>query len=350
MPLAKNAAVQDRTFSPAEEVEAIAADLLQGLQYSLVSAAAHPEIRLPFGSLEEAFQEAIGVRPAEQRWIYHAKARRIALGSPAVRQAAFGRYGMFGAEEFACGGLEIVHRHFSEQRSILRSRRMMTASSSARHHQPVPASSRTLSLHITDIGCIDRAAHARPGDEIAVSGLAIDPDGGVTRVPRLVVRDDFENGVRKEYGVPGRRFCEFPVPETPDARPRVYAAAAFLEVADRAGVAERLAVAWGRATPVLRRAMEVGGPALQAAPIARMSAWLLDHFVRWLRETFEDDVIPPGLAFAGVQASPVRPLGTARREIAGASEQFTFAGRRGRYRIGGQWRERWAAEGETGDR
>ena len=123
MPLATNAAVQDRTFSSAEEVEAIAADLLQGLQYSLVSAAAHPEIRLPFGSLEEAFQEAIGIRPAEQRWVYHARARRIALGSPAARQAAFGRYGMFGAEEFACGGLEIVHRHLSEQRSILRSRR-----------------------------------------------------------------------------------------------------------------------------------------------------------------------------------------------------------------------------------
>jgi hypothetical protein len=143
MPLATNAAVQDRTYSQADEVEAIAADLLQGLQYSLVSAAAHPEIRLPFGSLEEAFQEAIGIRPAEQRWVYHARARRIALGSPAARQAAFGRYGMFGAEEFAWGGLEIVHRHLSEQRSILRSRRTMTASSPARDHQPVSSTSPT---------------------------------------------------------------------------------------------------------------------------------------------------------------------------------------------------------------
>ena len=94
-------------------LQAVATDVLHGLQYSFVSAAAHPDVRLPFGGLEEAFQDAISRRPTEQRWIYHSRARLIAMSPAAARQAAFGRYGLFGAEEFACGGLAIAYRHLA---------------------------------------------------------------------------------------------------------------------------------------------------------------------------------------------------------------------------------------------
>ncbi|MGH7579883.1 MAG: hypothetical protein ACREM9_06905 [Gemmatimonadales bacterium] len=316
------------------DLEAIAADILHGLQYSFISAAAHPEIRLPFGSLEETFQDAIGLRPAEQRWVYHSRARRIAMAPPAIRQRAFGRYGLFGAEEFACGGLAIAYQHLSAERHV--GRRVWRAKRSP-GQGPVSGdltsshpSRRTLALYITEVSCLDRTDEATKGEEIAIGGLALDPLGGVVRVGRFLVRDDFEHGVRKEYGVPGRKFCEFRVPDSLGDQPVTYGAAAFLEVADRAGFSESLAGAWAKASPILRHAVETRIAGARAATISRAAGWVVERFVRWLGEEFQDEVLPPGLAFAGLDAR----LAT----VAGDLGQFTFAGQRGRYRVGGQWR------------
>ena len=321
-------------------LQAVATDVLQGLQYSFVSAAAHPDVRLPFGGLEEAFQDAIARRPTEQRWVYHSRARRIAMSPAAVRQAAFGRYGLFGAEEFACGGLAIAYRHLAAERSAPGRLRLVKRSEpSPAEPDPsaaAPSSHRTLALYITEVSCLDRTEESPRGEEIAIGGLALDARGGVAPVGRFLVRDDFEDGVRKEYGIPGRKFCEFPIPDALGDEPLTFGAAAFLEVADRAGFCESLAGAWAKASPILRHAVETRIAGAQAATISRAAGWVVERFVRWLGDEFEDDVFPPGLAFAGMSAGVA---GAGRRgEIAGAPGQFTFTGQRGQYRVGGQWR------------
>ena len=151
------------------------------------------------------------------------------------------------------------------------------------------------------------------------------------------MRHDFGNGVRKEYGVPGRKFCEFPVPETLSEQPLTYGAAAFLEVADRAGFADALAGAWAKANPILRQAVERRIAGAHPATISQAAGSVLDRFVRWLRDEFDEDVFPPGLAFAGLdpRLAADAVLGN---EVAGAIGQFTFTGQRGQYRIRGQWR------------
>ncbi len=324
------------------ELEAVATDVLQGIQYSFASAAAHPDVRLPFGSLEEAFQDAIALRPAEQRWLYHSRARRIAMAPAAVRQAAFGRYGLFGAEEFACGGLVIAYRHLSAERPAARRLRSV-----GRNATPAPApvapaaarpSHRTLALYITEVSCLDRTAESPRGEEIAIGGLALDACGGAATVGRFLVRDDFEHGVRKEYGVPGRKFCEFLIPETLGDQPLTFGAAAFLEVADRAGFCESLAGAWAKASPILRHAVETRIAGAQAGTISRAAGWVIERFVQWLGDEFHDDVFPPGLAFAGLHAGLAAGDGGSRSEVAGTPGQFTFASHRRRYRVGGQWR------------
>jgi len=321
-------------------LQAVATDVLQGLQYSFISAAAHPDVRLPFGGLEEAFQDAIARRPTEQRWVYHSRARRIAMSPAAVRQAAFGRYGLFGAEEFACGGLVIAYRHLAAERSAPRRLRLVKRSEpSAAEPDPsaaAPSSHRTLALYITEVSCLDRTEESPRGEEIAIGGLALDARGGVAPVGRFLVRDDFEHGVRKSYGVPGRKFCEFPIPDALGDEPLTFGAAAFLEVADRAGFCESLAGAWTKASPILRHAVETRIAGAQAATISRAAGWVVERFVRWLGEEFEDDVFPPGLAFAGMSAGVAG--GGSRGDIAGAPGQFTFTGQRGQYRVGGQWR------------
>jgi hypothetical protein len=325
------------------DLQAVATDILHGLQYSFVSAAAHPEVRLPFGGLEEAFQDAIALRPTEQRWVYHSRARRIAMAPAAIRQAAFGRYGLFGAEEFACGGLAIAYRHLAAERPAARRLRLVKRSDPPAE-PVVPAAPRsprrTLALYITEVSCLDRTEDSPGGEEIAIGGLALDAGGGVSPVGRFLVRDDFEHGVRKEYGIPGRKFCEFPIPDMLGDQPLTFGAAAFLEVADRAGFCDSLAGAWAKASPILRHAVETRIAGAQAATISRAAGWVVERFVRWLGDEFEDDVFPPGLAFAGLDAR----LATADRydergrDVAGAPGQFTFTGERGRYRVGGQWR------------
>lgn len=312
------------------DLEAIASDVLQGLQYSFVSAAAHPEIRLPFGSLEEAFQDAIGLRHPEQRWIYHSRARRLVLAPAATRQTAFGRYGLFGAEEFACGGLDIAYRHLAAERPS--GRRLSLARRPPAPEPEVPAarpSRRTLALCLTDVACMDRPAGGS-GDEIAIAGLALDPAGGAVKLDRFTARADLEPGMRKAYGAHGRRFCEFRLPELTSDQPVTYGAAVFLDVADRAGFSEALAGAWVKASPILQHAVESRFGGDSAGVVARVAGAVLERFVRWLGTEFQDDVLPPSVAYAGMHGGV--PSG------AGTPGWLAFGGPRGRFHIGGHWR------------
>jgi hypothetical protein len=316
------------------ELEAIAADVLRGLQYSFVAAAAHPAVRLPFGSLEEAFQDAIALRPADQRWVYHSRARRIAMLPTPAREAVFGRFGRLGAEEFAHIGLATAFSHLAPRREPRRRRRLGLV-------RPEPAGAshrRRLALYITDVSCLDRAAEEPRGEGIAVAGLAIDASGGIAKVARLQVPDDLAHSARKEYGHPGRKFCEFELPETLGEEPVVYGAAAFLEVADRAGFSEALAGAWAKASPILKHAVEAGVAEAKAATIARAAGAVVERFVRWLGEEFHEDLCPPGLAFAGLRAGLCPADHAERGEVAGAPARLTFAGPRGRYQVGAHWR------------
>ncbi len=292
----------DQDFPLRPDLAAVAAEVLQGVQYSFVAAAAHPEIRLPFGSLEEAFQGAIGLRPAERRWVYHMRARRIAMAPAHVRQATFGWYGRFGVEEFACGGLAIAQRYLSGERGAgPRTRRGRRTTSSAPAAAPSSSPARgTLALYITEVSCLDRTSEAPKGETVAIGGLAVDPSGTLAKVGGFLVRDDFEHGVRKEYGYPGRKFCEFPVPDALGNEPVTYGAAAFLEVADRAGFCESLAGAWAKASPILRDALETRSPGARPDAISRAACWIVERFVRWLGTEFQEDMFPPGFAFAGL--------------------------------------------------
>ena len=328
-----------RDFPLRPDLASVAAEVLQGVQYSFVAAAAHPEIRLPFGSLEEAFQGAIGLRPAERRWVYHMRARRIAMSPAAARQATFGWYGRFGVEEFACGGLAIAQRYLSTERAggsrVRMARRPGTAAPNGAAPAPARPARGTLALYITEVSCLDRTSEAPKGETIAMGGLAVDPAGGLSKVGGFLVRDDFEHGVRKDYGSPGRKFCEFPMPDTQE--PLTYGAAAFLEVADRAGFCESLAGAWAKASPILRDAIETRIAGARPDAISRATCWIVERFVRWLGVEFQEDVFPPGFAFAGVDGGLV-PDGVWGSDVSGALGQLTFAGRGGKYRVGGQWR------------
>jgi hypothetical protein len=73
----------------------------------------------------------------------------------------------------------------------------------------------------------------------------------------------------------------------------------------------------------------------QAATISRAGGWVIERFVRWLGDEFEDDLFPPGLAFAGMSA---RSAGAGSGDITGVPGEFTFQGQQGQYRVGGQWR------------
>ncbi len=327
------------------ELQEVATDVLHGVQYSFLAAAAHPQIRFPFGSLEEAFQGAIALRPAERRWVYHARARQIAVAPLAARQAAFGRYGRLSVEEFGRVGLVGASARLPALRADprqIRAAKGMGTRPPLGADVPVTTGARTtLALYITEVGCLDQTMpEALRGEEIVMGGLALDPGGEIAKVGQFLVRDDFENGVLKDYGIPGRKFCEFPVPETLGNYSRTYGVAAFLAVADRAGFSDSLTGALAKAGPILRGAVEARVARVHPVTISQVVGRVVERFVQWLTEAFQDDVFPPGLAFAGLHPGFAAGNGNGRDggDITGALGQFTVAGHRGRYQVGGQWR------------
>jgi hypothetical protein len=317
------------------ELRGVAADLLHGLQYSFLAAAMHPDIRFPFGSLEEAFQGTIALRPAEQRWIYHVRARQFAGASPVARQAAFGRYGAFDVEEFGRVGLATVSEHLPALR--LEPRRIRPGTFWGIHlpggteiPPAVGSALTTAALYITEVGCLDQAVPAVPrGEKVAIGGLAIDPAGGITQVDQFLVREDFETGMRKDYGIPGRKFCEFYVSQAPASRTLDCGVAAFLAAGDRAGFSQSLTGAWVKAGPIFRKALETGVAGAHEATIPQLVGQVIERFMRWLAEAFQDDVLPPGLEFARLESGSA---------VTGGPGQLTFAGERGRYRVDTRWR------------
>src|SRR5262249_8512614 len=69
---------------------------------------------------------------------------------------------------------------------------------------------KSLSFYITKVRCVDETNPEFGGDdEIHMGGLAIDKLGNVAKVGPFMVRDDFEDGVVKDYGSPGKEFVKF---------------------------------------------------------------------------------------------------------------------------------------------
>ena len=223
----------------------------------------------------------------EQRWVYHSRARRIAMAPVAVRQAAFGRYGLFGAEEFACGGLAIAYRHLSAERPDSASHAPDAAQSpgdaatgrcGARPSFPAhPGALHHRSELPRPVGGARRGARRSPSAGWRWTPAAGCPGRTVPGPRRLRARR--AQGVRRtrdgsSASSPFRRRWEI--------APLTFGAAAFLEVADRAGFCESLAGAWAKASPILRHAVETRIAGAQAATISRASGWVVERFVRWL--------------------------------------------------------------------
>lgn len=261
------------------ELRTLANEVLRSLQYSFLAAAAHPEIRFPFGSLEEAFQDAIALRAAKQRWGYHARARptaRLPLSSAIPPSSG----------------------------------RVLWSS---------------LTLYISEVACLHPTTPEVPtGEEITLGGLAFDANGQVIKVEEFLVRPDFENGVLKNYGIPGRKFCEFAVPDLADDSLLTYGAAVFLAGADCAGYSDALAAALAKTGAMIRSATE--------ACVPQVAGRVVEQFGQWMAEALQDDLFAPGLAFAGLHPALVAD------DMAGDPGQLTFWGGRGRYRVTGQWR------------
>ncbi len=314
------------------ELRSVATDILHGLQYSFLAAAAHPEIRFPFGSLEEAFQGAIALRPAERRWVYHARARHVARSPIEARQAGFGRYGTLGVEEFGRVGLAAASEWLAAFRLDPRRIRLASLRGSPPAGGPgspaAPGARRaSLAFYITEVGCLSQTmSEASRGEEVHLGGLAVDADGGIARIGQFLVRDDFETGQLKDYGIPGRKLCDFGVSLD---QAGAYGVVALLQVGDRAGFYQGLCEAWSKADPVFRRAVETHAARVHAPPISQVVGRVVEQFVQWLTEAFHEEGFPPGLGIASLPGGG---------EPTGGAGEFRFADHRGCYRVRGQWR------------
>ena len=173
-----------------------------------------------------------------------------------------------------------------------------------------------------------------------MGGLAIDESGNTSKIGPFLVRDDFEDGTIKAYGLPGKEFCGFDATKGTDW-PKTYVAVVVVAEEDWGGFADGLAKAWATAAPMIKKKVQEGVENIAepfigdflAEWLGKIVAWVVDNFVGWLIDLFADDIFKPGIAIGGLHTS----VGLVYRNFAGWQNfasppgKFTFVGHGGKY-------------------
>lgn len=366
------------------ELQTVVEDVLQGLKFSFVTAAAQVNTALPPGSVEEAFREAIATRSPERRAAYQAKAQQLASAPVRDREAAFGRYGRLEVDEFARLGFGGTSERLSplvvDQARVRRALRViaedrMKQAAEAERQVETEAAGGTqprpkiklkakpkpkfqfprverLGLYITEVRCVDETdgflGSEAGDDEIIMGGLAIDGSGKTTKIDPFIVGSEFDDGDVKQYSPPGRKFCEFDATQGKDW-PKSYAAVVSMAEEDMGGFAAGLTVAWTKASPVVEKkfkaavadaAEEETGEAL-AQVFAEIMTWIVMNLVDWILDIFADDIFPPITAYATLSS----PFEFMYQNVPGSGwtnlawpGQLTFTGHGGKYTVNCHWK------------
>lgn len=357
---------------PHPELKKIAQDVLQGLKYSFLAAAAQQDQPFAF-PIEEEFRKAILTRPSERRAVYRDRALTVASTPPPAREALYGRYGVLTLEEygrlgFAGASSKLPPRSFNQSGLVAALKGVQAERKTQREateldvkklqlvltpkKKPTPvlhlAPVKAIRFYITEVRCVDETNPEIGGnDEILMGGLAIDESGNTSKIGPFLVRDDFEDGNVKAYGLPGKEFCGFDATKGKDW-PKTYAAVVVLAEEDWGGFVDGLANGWATAAPMIKKYVQEGIENIAEAFIGdflaewlgKIVAWVVDNFVGWLIDLFADDIFKPGIAIGGLHTA----VGLIYRNFGGWQNfasppgKFTFVGHGGKYTVDCQWR------------
>jgi hypothetical protein len=303
------------------EIASIMQDADYALKYSMAVVAADPSKPFPKDSIEEDLRAGLLTMP-EDRQRSAAEAARAMIADPAVRKREFGPFGAIEPEKFASLGFHGVFTAENVPVDAAALKRRLTARAAqieathkleeanamdmaAKYHIPVNLQIPTLTsldYRIERVKCADETNPEWPGDdEIAMGGVAVDHQGGTTKVNQFMVADDFDDNEVKVYADPGKLFHRFDLTGA-GTFPRTYSTVVMLAEKDGSGFADAINTVWQKVKDDVLKVIEKAvaglltgylGAALAEA-IGKAVAWLVGVFFDWLFELFQDDLFDPG--------------------------------------------------------
>ena len=355
------------------ELQKIAEDVLQGLQYSFLAAANRQDKPFAQDSVEESFRLAIATLKPEKRLGYQSIARAIAAQPTAERQLSFGRYASLSLDDYAQQGFTATRLPALQLNSaklldaVIQIETLpLTQNIVSAVAEPIPiqavsggtsqAKVKSVGFHITEVKCVDETDElgSEAGrDEIQIGGMVIDETGNVFKIKSFDVKDkegDFEEKDNPvvSYPLPGKTFYQFDTTKT-SFWPKNYAAILYLAEIDWGGFADFLTDAWEKAAPEIKRRIEealtaagggIGGAigAIIGKVLGKFLGWVLDKLVDWIIDFFRDDIFAPRAALINLPTAE----GTAYLNRSGWNSlsspgTLTFTGHGGTYTVKYQW-------------
>ena len=340
------------------ELQKIAQDALQGLQYAFLTVAASQDKPFAAGSVEESFRRAVLSRKPERRLAYQAKAAEVAGRTLVERQALFGRHGALAFSDYTTLGfagalaklptlkldaarlkpglLQLVTPLPPQpghnlpvagpgpQALTAPTRAPTSAPAGAPAGTPAPAVT-ALGFYLTEVRCIDETDPEIGTDEISVGGLAIDEGGNTRKFGPFPVSQNFvENAGTVVYPNVGQQLSavRFPLPGQAMVSfdpgpvghwPQNYAVILTLAEVDDGGFADFLNDAWHQVAPTIKQLIENAVAAAGAVfgaigafvgkVLGKILAWLADVFVGWIIDWFKDDLSAPGTALVALNSA-----------------------------------------------
>jgi hypothetical protein len=222
------------------ELQKIALDVLQGLQYSFLAAANSPDKAFAPDSVEENFRLAIASRKPEKKAGYQSIASAIAAQTTAERQQYFGRYAALSLEEYGQNGfaatrlpaLQLDATKLVAAVKQIQTQPVITAAISpiaapnfiqAFSGGATPATVKSLGFYITEVKCVDETDDelglgTEIGyDKIQLGGMAVDEAGNTIKIQPFDVGsfdEDNKKSLVVSYPFPGKAFSQFNTTKT----------------------------------------------------------------------------------------------------------------------------------------
>lgn len=361
------------------ELQKIAEDVLQGLQYSFLAAANRQDKPFAPDSVEENFRLAIATRKPEIREGYKSIANAISIQTVAERQLSFGRYAALNLEEygqqgFAANSLPALKLDYAKLVDAVKPIQTPPVNadiaSVVAGLNPIQTISggtpqakvRSVGFYITEVKCVDETDDEIFGseigyDKIQIGGMAVDETGKSIEI-KLFDAGNFDDQDKNKkpvsYGFPGKSFCQFDTTKT-TPWPKNYAAVLYLAEIDNAEFADFLTKAWKEAAPAIKQKIEqaltaagqAAGTSLGSAEIGaiigkflgRILGEVLDKLVAWISNIFKDDIFAPRTALISLPteqgAAYINSSGWSN--LSSPERQLTFKGYGGEYTVKYRW-------------
>lgn len=303
------AMISDYQPPTSPQIQSIVTRVVGTLRLATVKAVAHstdPK-RFPLaaapGSLEHIFLERFSSLKPQQQQHAASKVSAILAAPEPVRARTLGGLTSIDLHS-ASPVVEQVHGvalpvgsaiDLSKLGGLLAARYIAPAQTAQAAATP-PQQNTVLEFRLRKVFCAHETDEPSPADTIAMGGVTVDETADVRKIPEFMVSGNFDKGESVVYSPP-KTLAKFDIRQGGNKWPKTYTVSLILAEKDTGGFATLLQ----KILPKVKDAVDkelgkaLGGimPPEIASIVAEVASAVIDAFIHWILNIFNDDVFPP---------------------------------------------------------